>query len=111
MPKRDSRLFRASEFWCSVTPHGDRSRQQGWKLHMSAAQLAAPLVLARAAEVLVRDGCAFKFTRGLNQLADLLPASVTAAAAGADGSLADRSWVYQQALTLLRPIVPTKNEA
>ena len=54
--------------------HGDAARLvgQGWKLHVSATQLAAPVVLARVADTVVRNGCAFKFARGLNQLWGLL---------------------------------------
>ncbi|SEF97473.1 Serine/threonine protein kinase [Nonomuraea solani] len=63
------------DFWCLLTPPGHRSAGQGWKLHLSATQLSAPVVLARAAEVLVRDGCAFKFARGLEQLGMLLSAN------------------------------------
>jgi hypothetical protein len=60
------------DFWCVLTPPEGRMLGQGWKLHVSATQLAAPIVLARAADVLVRDGCAFKFARGLDRLGDLL---------------------------------------
>ncbi|MET9701215.1 class IV lanthionine synthetase LanL [Streptomyces sp. NPDC006529] len=50
------------EFWCHVVPDGGRVRRaQGWKLHVSATPLAAPLALARAAEVLVARRAAFKF--------------------------------------------------
>lgn len=51
---------------------GHAGRDQGWKLHVSATPFAAPVVLARSAEVLVRAGCAFKFARGFRQLAELL---------------------------------------
>ncbi|MFI6318933.1 class IV lanthionine synthetase LanL [Nonomuraea sp. NPDC050556] len=60
------------DFWCLLTPPGHRRRDQGWKLHLSATQLSAPVVLAGAAEVLVRAGCQFKFARGLEQLGMLL---------------------------------------
>jgi hypothetical protein len=60
------------DFWCYVTPPGGRRRAQGWKLHVSATQLSAPVILARVVEVLGSDRCAFKFARGLDQLADLL---------------------------------------
>lgn len=63
-------------FWCRVTPPRHNRRDQGWKLHVSATQLSAPVVLSRAAEVLVRAGCAFKFARGLNELGELLSGSV-----------------------------------
>src|SRR6266550_2126958 len=57
--------FDPRESWCVLTPPEDRTPRQGWKLHVSATQLAAPIILGRAAEVLVRDGCAFKFARSL----------------------------------------------
>ncbi|MFI5979425.1 class IV lanthionine synthetase LanL [Streptomyces sp. NPDC051555] len=49
------------EFWCHVMPGAPVRRTQGWKLHVSATPLAAPLALARAAEVLVAHRAAFKF--------------------------------------------------
>ncbi|MEU4347776.1 hypothetical protein [Streptomyces sp. NPDC023838] len=55
--------LREGEFWCHVSPSGEAGRPQGWKLHVAAVPLAAPLVLARAAEILVRHGCRFKFRR------------------------------------------------
>jgi hypothetical protein len=64
------------EFRCGLTPpHGER-RDRGWKLHVSATLLAAPVILARVAEVLVRDGCAFQLARGLDQLGGPLIAPV-----------------------------------
>jgi hypothetical protein len=60
------------ETWCALRPPEPRTPSQGWKLHVSATLLTAPVVLARAAEVLVRDGCAFKFARGPAQLGVLL---------------------------------------
>jgi serine/threonine protein kinase len=52
-------------FWSRVTPEGYRFQQQGWKLHVSATPLSAPVVLARCATVLIRNDCAFKFARDL----------------------------------------------
>ncbi len=49
------------EFWCHVVPGGAVARAQGWKLHVPATPLSAPLVLARSAEVLVAHRAAFKF--------------------------------------------------
>jgi hypothetical protein len=60
------------EFWCTVTPVGYEWRDEGWKLHVSATQLAAPIVLARAAEVLVRHGCAYRFAVSLEQAGELV---------------------------------------
>jgi hypothetical protein len=48
-------------FWCYVGLPAMRARIQGWKLHLSATPLAAPLVLAQAAEVLAQHRCVFKF--------------------------------------------------
>ncbi|MBB4980556.1 class IV lanthionine synthetase LanL [Streptomyces nymphaeiformis] len=48
-------------FWCHVVPDGAVARAQGWKLHVPATPLSAPLVLARSAEVLVARRAAFKF--------------------------------------------------
>src|SRR5262249_19549821 len=61
-----------AQFWCTVTPLERPSRDQGRKPHVPATLLAAPVVLARVAEVLVRAGCMFKFARGLEQLGELL---------------------------------------
>jgi hypothetical protein len=60
------------EFWCMYTPPGQRRRDQGWKLHVSATLLSGPVVLARSAEVLIRARCAFKFARGFDELRMLL---------------------------------------
>ncbi|TWP51757.1 serine/threonine protein kinase [Lentzea tibetensis] len=59
-------------FWCSLSPPDGRMPDQGWKLHVSATQLSAPVVLSRAADVLIAEGCAFKFARGLDEVAALL---------------------------------------
>lgn len=48
-------------FWCRVGPVAQERRVQGWKLHVSATPLSAPEVLQRAARVLVRQRCPFKF--------------------------------------------------
>ncbi|MCX5205559.1 class IV lanthionine synthetase LanL [Streptomyces sp. NBC_00237] len=62
------------EFWCHVVPEGTPRRRQGWKLHVSATPLAAPLTLSRAADVLVAHRTPFKFAAS--------PARVTALVAG-----------------------------
>ncbi|WP_051970922.1 class IV lanthionine synthetase LanL [Kitasatospora azatica] len=54
-----------SGVWCRVEPPVVERRVQGWKLHVSATRLSAPEVLTRAAEVLIRGGCAFKCARDL----------------------------------------------
>ncbi len=58
--------------WTYVTPAPLPVRAQGWKLHLSATPLSAPIVLARAAEVLARHRCPFKFAAALEDLAALL---------------------------------------
>jgi len=58
--------------WCGLEPPEMQKRAQGWKLHLSATQLSAPVVLARAAEVLVREKCAFKFAPDFGKLQLLL---------------------------------------
>ncbi|MGV9773604.1 class IV lanthionine synthetase LanL [Streptosporangium sp. NPDC003464] len=55
-----------------VTPAGSASRAQGWKLHVSATPLSAPLVLTRVVEVLGRHRCAFKFASDLEELVRLI---------------------------------------
>ncbi|MFJ7197986.1 MULTISPECIES: class IV lanthionine synthetase LanL [unclassified Streptomyces] len=61
-----------AEFWCHVTPEGAIRRAQGWKLHVSATPLAAPLTLARAAEVLVAHRCRFKFAGSPARVTELV---------------------------------------
>ncbi|MFD9789961.1 class IV lanthionine synthetase LanL [Streptomyces sp. NPDC059070] len=63
---------REGESWCRVSPPDEPARLQGWKLHVSATPTAAPLVLARAAEVLVRAECRFKFAATVGRAADLV---------------------------------------
>jgi hypothetical protein len=65
-------LVEPGEFWCYVTTEGHKNPGQGWKLHVSATELSAPLVLARAAEVLIRADCAFKFASKMQHLGELL---------------------------------------
>ncbi|RCH64454.1 serine/threonine protein kinase [Streptomyces sp. SDr-06] len=62
---------RPDTFWCYVEPPGGRSVRQGWKLHLSATPLSAPLVLARAADVLLRRTCPFKFAKTLAEVEEL----------------------------------------
>ncbi|MFF1906493.1 class IV lanthionine synthetase LanL [Kitasatospora sp. NPDC058218] len=61
------------DFWCHVRP-GDAGagRRQGWKLHVSATPLSAPMVLTRAAEVLVAARAAFKFAGTPGRLTELV---------------------------------------
>ncbi|WP_051926513.1 class IV lanthionine synthetase LanL [Streptomyces durhamensis] len=63
---------RAGDFWCYVSPPREPQQAQGWKLHISATPLSAPVVLSRAAEVLVRRGCRFKFAGTLERAGELI---------------------------------------
>ncbi|MEU5539198.1 class IV lanthionine synthetase LanL, partial [Streptomyces sp. NPDC020362] len=63
---------RAGDFWCYVSPPREAQQVQGWKLHVSATPLSAPVVLSRAAEVLVRRGCRFKFAGTLERAGELI---------------------------------------
>ncbi|MFD0688098.1 class IV lanthionine synthetase LanL [Actinomadura fibrosa] len=60
------------EAWCSAAPAARVSRKHGWKLHVSATPLSAPIVLARAAEALVRNGCPFKFATDIGRVLELV---------------------------------------
>lgn len=60
------------DFWCHVVPAGAARRAQGWKLHVSATPLSAPLALARSAEVLVAHRAAFKFAGSPARVAALV---------------------------------------
>lgn len=60
------------DFWCHVVPAGATRRTQGWKLHVSATPLSAPLTLARAADVLVAHRAAFKFAGSPARVAALV---------------------------------------
>ncbi|MFE5946997.1 class IV lanthionine synthetase LanL [Streptomyces sp. NPDC056480] len=63
---------RPEEAWCYLTPPGGHNREHGWKLHVTATPLSAPLVLARAGEVLVRAGCTFKFGTDIRRVSQLV---------------------------------------
>ncbi|KAA9374009.1 protein kinase/lanthionine synthetase C family protein [Microbispora cellulosiformans] len=62
--------------WTYVTPAGCAMPAQGWKLHVSATQLSAAVVLARTAEVLVRRRVPFKFAATFEELSGLLSRDV-----------------------------------
>ncbi|MFF3404293.1 class IV lanthionine synthetase LanL [Streptomyces sp. NPDC002659] len=70
------------EFWCQVEKVPQPRRLQGWKLHVSATPLSAPHVLARAAEILIRRDCPFKFAGTVEMVADLVSARQTPGRAG-----------------------------
>ncbi len=69
-------------FWCCLRPPAARLPDQGWKLHVTATQLSAPLVLARVTEAMVAAGATFKFARGRRQLAKLLSNQVQRGSGG-----------------------------
>ncbi|QYC37932.1 Serine/threonine-protein kinase C [Nonomuraea coxensis DSM 45129] len=71
-----------SGFWHRVEPPHWTRRAQGWKLHVSATPLSSPVVLARAAEVLVRRGCPFKFAAGLKEVVLLVSRNYDRGGAG-----------------------------
>ncbi|MGW0434569.1 class IV lanthionine synthetase LanL [Micromonospora sp. NPDC003197] len=60
-----------SDDWCHVRPVDQRLPAQGWKLHVSATPLSAPLVLDRVARVLVRRQCQFKFAPTIERVREL----------------------------------------
>jgi hypothetical protein len=66
--------IRTDDFWTRITPTGYCFQAQGWKIHVSATPLSAPIVLARCAMVLVRSGCAFKFASDLSHVRKLVDA-------------------------------------
>ncbi|MFI7111384.1 class IV lanthionine synthetase LanL [Nonomuraea sp. NPDC050227] len=68
--------------WTYVALRQAGTRDQGWKLHVSATPLSAPVVLARAAEVLVRHRCPFKFAATFADLTGLLSRNVHRGSAG-----------------------------
>jgi serine/threonine protein kinase len=78
----DGWSVRTDDFWCHVTPRAGTPPAQGWKLHVSATMLSAPLTLARVAAVLVKHGCAFKFVARLGDLWALLAPHADRASAG-----------------------------
>ncbi|WP_018684400.1 class IV lanthionine synthetase LanL [Actinokineospora enzanensis] len=68
--------------WHHVLPDDHRPRAQGWKLHVPATPLSACLVLARAADVLARHRCAFKFAATLRRVHELVGPNADRKAAG-----------------------------
>ncbi|MEU3355993.1 class IV lanthionine synthetase LanL [Streptomyces sp. NPDC037389] len=70
------------DFWCSVAPPGGTTRVQGWKLHLSATPVSAATVLARAAEVLARHRCAYKFAATPARVAELCSRAADRAGGG-----------------------------
>ncbi|MEU6411743.1 class IV lanthionine synthetase LanL [Microbispora sp. NPDC046933] len=71
-----------SDAWCQASPDDHRLPDQGWKLHVSATMLSAPVVLSRAARVLIEAGCVFKFPARLDDYWKLLEPHCGRAQAG-----------------------------
>ena len=69
-------------FWCHVTGPERTTRVQGWKLHLSATALSAPLVLHAAAEIFLAAECQFKFARDLAKVEELTSVRFDRAQAG-----------------------------
>ncbi|MFE4924315.1 class IV lanthionine synthetase LanL [Streptomyces sp. NPDC056661] len=69
---REDWQVKTDAYWCHVQPGHSQVQIQGWKLHVSATPLSAPLVLVRAAQVLVRHRCAFKFAATLERVEELV---------------------------------------
>ncbi|MBG0827199.1 protein kinase/lanthionine synthetase C family protein [Planomonospora sp. ID67723] len=69
-------------FWCKLAPEAYPLPDQGWKLHVSATMLSAPVVLSRVAHVLIAAGCAFKFPARLDDYWTLLEPHCGRAQAG-----------------------------
>ncbi|MEU7986476.1 lanthionine synthetase LanC family protein [Streptosporangium canum] len=68
--------------WCKVTPDTYAIPDQGWKLHVSATMLSAPVVLSRVSRVLAGVGCAFKFPARLDDYWKFLEPHCSRAQAG-----------------------------
>lgn len=74
--------IRPGKTWSQVIPPVRPNAVQGWKLHVSATPLSAPVVLARCADVLVSHGTAFKFAASIDQVARLTSRLAGRAAGG-----------------------------
>lgn len=77
----DRRVHEA-DFWCSVTGPEPTGVVQGWKLHVSATPLSAPLVLHVAAQLLLKNRCEFKFAKDLERVEKLTSIQYDRAQAG-----------------------------
>ncbi|GAA3600678.1 class IV lanthionine synthetase LanL [Kribbella ginsengisoli] len=62
---------RSAEAWCYITPAAYAMRPHGWKIHVSATPLSAPLVLARSIAEIVRLNGAFKFATDIRRVIEL----------------------------------------
>ncbi|MET8052285.1 class IV lanthionine synthetase LanL [Streptosporangium sp. NPDC005286] len=64
--------FHVDSPWTYVTPAGATTQAQGWKLHVAATPLSAPVVLARTVRVLGRRRCPFKYATDFDELGRLV---------------------------------------
>ncbi len=71
-----------NDSWCQVTPDAYPMPDQGWKLHVSATMLSAPVVLSCVSGILVQAGCAFKFPVRLTEYWNFLEPHCSRAQAG-----------------------------
>ncbi|HEX6355303.1 class IV lanthionine synthetase LanL [Actinophytocola sp.] len=71
-----------SDIWCYVTPPGQLTRPQGWKIHLSATPRSASRVLEAASRVLFEHRVAYKFAKGLTELRSLLSVRCSRGAGG-----------------------------
>ncbi len=69
-------------FWCHVSGAAPVERVQGWKLHLSATPLSAPVVLHAASRVLLAHGCPFKFAKDVDRVTELTSVRYDRAQAG-----------------------------
>ncbi len=79
---RTSWRIREDDFWTHAETMSGAPRVQGWKLHLSATPLSAPLVLHQAAGVLVDGDCGFKFAGELSRVEQLTSTRYDRAQAG-----------------------------
>ncbi|WP_432947805.1 class IV lanthionine synthetase LanL [Kribbella sp. CA-253562] len=75
-------MITADERWCLVRPQQPNLPAQGWKLHVSATPLSAPLVLARSVEVLLRHRCSFKFAPTIHRVAQIVASDMDRGSGG-----------------------------
>lgn len=65
---------RYDNYWCHLAPPGYVSRNQGWKLHVSATPLSTATMLSRVVPILFDYRCAFKFARTIERVERLTSA-------------------------------------
>ncbi|MDX2565242.1 class IV lanthionine synthetase LanL [Streptomyces sp. TX20-6-3] len=63
--------MRRSDGWWHVIPDRPLLRRQGWKLHLSATPLSAPVVLDRTVDILLERNLCFKFASDIERVMEL----------------------------------------